>query len=207
MDKPGIKKPIGSKLFVLSGPSGVGKGTLREHALSGLGMIYSISCTTRSPREGEREGTDYRFISKEDFNDRIERGMFLEYALVHGNYYGTQSEDVRAEMRLGRDVLLEVDVQGARQVRRVMPSPESVLIFVAPPSIETLEVRLRRRGTEPEDKIQLRLNNARAEMEAIPEFDHVIINDNLEQASSVLRDIVLENRRKHEMTSSEKVKI
>jgi guanylate kinase len=157
-------------------------------------MTYSISCTTRSPRDGEREGVDYCFVSKEDFDDRVRRGMFLEYAFVHGNYYGTQSEDVKTETKQGRDVLLEIDVQGARQVRRGMPSPESVLIFVAPPSLGVLEMRLRRRGTESEDKILLRLANAKVEMEAIPEFDHVIINDDLERACGALSNIVLEYR-------------
>jgi guanylate kinase len=158
-------------------------------------MAYSISCTTRSPRDGEREGVDYRFVSREDFDERVRRGMFLEYAFVHGNYYGTQSEDVRIETEQGRDVLLEIDVQGARQVRCGMPSPESVLIFVAPPSLEALEARLRRRGTESEDKILLRLANAAVEMEAMSEFDHIIVNDDLEQACGALGDIVLGYRK------------
>ncbi|GHV40829.1 guanylate kinase [Synergistales bacterium] len=195
MSIPEIDKSTLGRLFVLSGPSGVGKGTLREHALSGLGMTYSISCTTRSPRDGEREGVDYHFISKEDFDERVRRGMFLEYAFVHGNYYGTQSEDIRTETKQGRDVLLEIDVQGARQVRRGMPSPESVLIFVAPPSLEALETRLRCRGTESEDKILLRLKNAKVEMEAMPEYDHIIVNDDLEQACGMLSNIVLEYRK------------
>jgi guanylate kinase len=179
------------RLIVLAGPSGVGKGTLRAGALSDAGLAYSISCTTRPPREGEREGVDYRFLSKEDFEDRAARGLFLECAVVHGNRYGTLREDVERETAAGRDVLLEIDVQGARQIRKLMPSPDSFLIFVAPPSSGVLEDRLRRRGTEPEDIVRLRLETAKKEMDAIGEFDRVIVNDDLERACEELRDVLL----------------
>jgi guanylate kinase len=176
------------KLFVLAGPSGVGKGTLRAKALSDIdGLAYSISCTTRAPREGEREGVDYRFLSKEDFKDRAARGLFLEHAFVHGNHYGTLREDVERETAAGRDVLLEIDVQGARQIRKLLPAPDSFLIFISPPSIAVLEERLRRRGTESEDKVRLRTETAKKEMEAAAEFDRVIVNDDLERASGELR--------------------
>ncbi|MDR1649677.1 MAG: guanylate kinase [Synergistaceae bacterium] len=183
------------KLFVLAGPSGVGKGTLRAGALSDIdGLTYSISCTTRPPREGEREGVDYRFLSKEDFEDRAARGLFLEYAVVHGNYYGTLREDIERETAAGRDVLLEIDVQGARQIRKLLPAPDSFLIFVSPPSINVLEDRLRRRGTESEDVIRLRLETAEKEMEALSEFDRVIVNGDLERACVELRDVLLNGR-------------
>jgi guanylate kinase len=138
---------------------------------------------------------DYRFISKAEFEKRIARGLFLEYAAVHGNYYGTPREDVEREMDSGRDVLLEIDVQGARQVRKNLPGPSSVLIFVAPPSLSALEKRLRRRGTESEEKIALRLKNAKAEMEAAPEFDHVIVNDELGRACEELRTVFSDCRK------------
>ena len=124
------------KLFVLSGPSGVGKGTLREHALKNApNLSYSISCTTRKPREGETDGVEYRFISREKFQDDISQGLFLEYAHVHEDYYGTLKADVVNELEAGRDVLLEIDVQGALQVRDKMPG--AVLIFVALKSSNT----------------------------------------------------------------------
>ncbi|MDR1048918.1 MAG: guanylate kinase [Synergistaceae bacterium] len=185
----GVKK---GKLFVLAGPSGVGKGTLRTRALSDIdGLTYSVSCTTRPPREGEREGADYRFLSKEEFESRIARGLFLEHALVHGNYYGTLREDIEREIAAGRSVLLEIDVQGARQIRKLLPPPDSFLIFVSPPSLEVLEARLRRRGTESEDKIEQRIETAKKEMEAAGEFDRVIVNGDLERACRELRDIVI----------------
>jgi guanylate kinase len=132
---------------------------------------------------------DYHFVTKEDFEDRVARGSFLEYAQVHGDCYGTLREDVERETDAGRDVLLEIDVQGARQVRRLLP--ESVLIFVAPPSLEVLEKRLRQRKTETEEKIRLRLDNAKKEMAELGEYDHVVFNDVLDRAAEELRNIVL----------------
>jgi guanylate kinase len=182
------------KLFVLAGPSGVGKGTLRARALEDVeDLVYSISCTTREPRSGEREGVDYYFVTQKDFEDKVVRGLFLEHAVVHGDCYGTLGENVERETNAGRDVLLEIDVQGAQQVRRLRP--ESVLIFVTPPSLEVLERRLRQRRTEPEEKIKLRLENAKKEIQEIEEYDHVILNDVLDQAAEELRSIVLGYRK------------
>jgi guanylate kinase len=182
------------KLFVLAGPSGVGKGTLRARALEDVeDLVYSISCTTREPRSGEGEGVDYHFVTQKDFEDKVVRGLFLEHAVVHGDCYGTLGENVERETNAGRDVLLEIDVQGAQQVRRLRP--ESVLIFVAPPSLEVLERRLRQRRTEPEEKIKLRLDNAKKEIQEIEEYDHVILNDVLDQAAEELRSIVLGYRK------------
>ena len=189
----GRKTRIG-RLFVFAGPSGVGKGTLRIKALSDMeDLTYSVSCTTRQPREGERDGVDYHFVTIQDFEERIAAGLFLEHAVVHGNRYGTLLENVEQETKAGRDVLLEIDVQGARQVREILP--ESILIFAAPPSLEALEKRLRRRKTETEEKIAIRLENAKKEMALTTEFDWVIVNDDLERACGELRDIFLSYRK------------
>ncbi|MBR0316547.1 MAG: guanylate kinase [Synergistaceae bacterium] len=177
------------KLYVLSGPSGVGKGTLRENALSSKkNLVYSISCTTRKPRNGETDGIEYRFITHEKFEEGIKQNLFLEYAHVHSDYYGTLKQDVINELNSGHNVLLEIDVQGALQVREKIP--EAVLIFVAPPSIEVLEKRLRNRNTENEENLKLRLNNAVKELELKDKYDYIIINDDLETASKELNKLI-----------------
>ena len=177
------------KLFVLSGPSGVGKGTLREHALNDLSnLVYSISCTTRKPRAGETDGVEYRFITHEKFEDDIRQNLFLEYAHVHSDYYGTLKADVERELDAGKNVLLEIDVQGALQVRDKIP--EAVLIFVAPPSIEILESRLRNRHTESEEALRVRLSNAAKELDLQNEYDYIIVNDDLDKACDELRRII-----------------
>ena len=184
------------RLFILSGPSGVGKGTLRQRALNDIeGLVYSISCTTRRPRPGERDGVEYRFISREDFEERVRQGCFLEYAHVHDACYGTLREDVERELGAGRDVLLEIDVQGALQVRQRVP--DAVSIFVAPPSLEELERRLRDRGTEDDAKLQLRLENAAAELQRAGEYDHIVVNGDLDEAAVALRNIILNYRTRH----------
>lgn len=178
------------KLFVLSGPSGVGKGTLRQHALNNApNLKYSISCTTRKPREGETDGVEYRFISHSQFQEYISRELFLEYAHVHEDYYGTLKADVMNDLESGHDVLLEIDVQGALQVKEKMP--EAVLIFVAPPSVEVLTQRLTGRGTENAESLNVRLNNAIGELSYKDRYDYVIVNDDLESACEELRKIIL----------------
>ena len=177
------------KLFVLSGPSGAGKGTLRKKVFETLqDILFSISCTTRAPREGEQDGTDYRFISEEAFLALLKEDKFLESAKVHGHYYGTLREDVEKALSCGKDILLEIDVQGAVQIRRKMP--ESILVFVSPPSLQELEHRLRERGTESWKDLELRLNNARLEMMRAKDYDYVIINDKAERASEELKSII-----------------
>ena len=177
------------KLFVLSGPSGVGKGTLRLQALKDVpNLKYSVSCTTRKPRDGETDGVEYRFISHEKFIEGIEQGLFLEYAHVHEDFYGTLKQDVMKELEAGHDVLLEIDVQGALQVKEKMP--EAVLLFVAPPSPEELERRLRDRHTESEGSLKVRLSNAIKELELKDRYDYVIVNDNLDAACCELRKIM-----------------
>ena len=177
------------KLYVLSGPSGVGKGTLREKALTDKkNLVYSISCTTRQPREGETDGVEYRFITHEKFSEWIDKDLFLEYAHVHSDFYGTLKEDVIRELNQGKNVLLEIDVQGALKVRKKIP--EAILIFVAPPSVEILEKRLKDRHTESEQSLKIRLNNALKELELKNKYDYVIINDDLETASKELKNLI-----------------
>ena len=176
-------------LFVLSGPSGVGKGTLRLKALKDIpGLKYSVSCTTRKPRDGETDGVEYRFISREKFIDYISRGLFLEYAHVHEDFYGTLKQDVVDQLEAGHDVLLEIDVQGALQVKEKLP--ESVLLFIAPPDSKELERRLRERHTESEESLRVRLSNAIKELELQDRYDYVIVNDNLDSACRELRKII-----------------
>lgn len=178
------------KLFVLSGPSGAGKGTLREHALKNIdNLVYSVSCTTRQPRPGETDGVEYRFISHEKFKEGISQNLFLEYAHVHEDYYGTSKHDVMNALNAGKNVLLEIDVQGALQVKSRMP--EAVLVFVDVPSVEELERRLRKRDTESDTSLSIRLKNAIIEREQKDKYDYVIVNDNLENACKELREIFM----------------
>lgn len=176
-------------LFVLSGPSGAGKGTLRECLFQKVSnVVFSISCTTRPPRNGEKNGVDYRFIDKNEFMHLVESGKFLEWAEVHGYYYGTLSDDVDRELEAGRNVVLEIDVQGARQIKK--KRSDSVTIFVKPPSFEELEKRLRKRATESESDLMTRLQNARKEINDSSLFKHIIINDGLKRASEELVSII-----------------
>ena len=180
---------VRGKLFVLSGPSGAGKGTLREKALKDIAdLVYSISCTTRRPRPGETDGVEYRFITRETFTDWVKQGLFLEYAHVHDDMYGTLKADVMRELEAGKNVLLEIDVQGALQVREKIP--EAVLVFVDVPSVEELERRLRNRHTETEEALRTRLANAVKELGLKGEYDRVIVNDDLDAACEELRRII-----------------
>ena len=181
---------VAGKLFVLSGPSGAGKGTLRENALNDIpDLVYSISCTTRRPRSGEIDGVHYRFITHEDFNAKIAQGLFLEYAHVHDDMYGTLKADVMRELEAGKNVLLEIDVQGALQVKEKIP--QAVLVFVDVPNIEELERRLRGRHTESEAALRVRLANAESERRLKDRYDYVIVNDELDSACSELRKIIV----------------
>lgn len=169
------------RLFVVSGPSGVGKGTLVRELLSRYPRLeLSISATTRPPREGEVDGVDYHFLEDEDFRERMARGDFMEWAEVYGHRYGTLTEPVRHALEEGRDVVLEIDVQGARQVMQAMP--DAVSIFVRPASLQQLEERLRGRGSESEEQLRVRLEKAAWEMEEGRLFRHQVLNDRLEDA-------------------------
>ena len=169
-------------LLVLSGSSGVGKGTIIAQVLEKRPELYlSVSCTTRAPRPGEVDGVNYYFISREEFQTRIERGEFLEYAEYVGNYYGTSMTVIREKLEKGVDVLLEIEVQGAAKVRERMP--EAVSVFIVPPSFEELAQRLRGRGTDSEEKIQKRLETARREAKEIKNYDYIVVNDTVDHAA------------------------
>ncbi len=180
---------ISGHLFIISGPSGAGKGTLRKLLFERIpGLMFSISCTTRSPREGELDGVDYHFVDEASFRHMIAGGKFLEWAKVHDNYYGTLREDVEKELRDRKNVILEIDVQGAHQVKS--NCPDAIMIFVAPPSISELEKRLRQRGTEEETVLQVRLKNAIEEMDDSSFFDHLIVNDEIARAAKEMENII-----------------
>jgi guanylate kinase len=180
-------------LFVVSSPSGGGKGTLIQRVLKEVpNLSYSISYTTRAPRNGEVEGREYFFVTPEDFEHRIAAGEFLEWAHVHGKLYGTSRHQVSHEIFEGRDIILEVDVQGAASVRELVS--DSVSIFILPPSVETLRQRLMARGTDSPEELDLRLKHAPEELRHYKSFDYVIINDEVEKAATQLRCIVQAER-------------
>lgn len=170
-------------ILVLSGPSGAGKSTIIHHASEQIGAYhFSISTTTRSPRAGEQDGVDYYFVSREAFEEDIKAGAFLEYATVHGNYYGTSLKPVKEALAEGKLVIFDIDVQGHRLVRAKMRDYVTSA-FITPPSLSELEKRLYARSTDNNDVIQKRIENAKEEIKAIGEFDFVIINDVVEKAS------------------------
>ncbi|MGD7021044.1 guanylate kinase [Rossellomorea vietnamensis] len=177
-------------LIVLSGPSGVGKGTVRKEIFSqeDTRFEYSISMTTRLPREGEVDGVDYFFKSREEFEGLIEKGKLLEYAEFVGNYYGTPEDYVRETINNGKDVFLEIEVQGAKQIREKFP--EGLFIFLAPPSLSELQNRITTRGTETEDLILNRMTTARKEIEMMDLYDYVVENDKVENATEKIKSIV-----------------
>jgi guanylate kinase len=178
-----------AKVFVITGPSGVGKGTLIEQVLERVPELeLSISATTRGPRPGEVDGREYYFLSPEEFRRRIEAADFLEHASYSGNYYGTLREEVERRLAEGRSVVLEIEVQGARQVRDAMP--EAVQIFIAPPDEGVLRERLEGRGTDSPEAIEQRLRTAEVELAARSEFPHVVVNDEVQRAASELEALV-----------------
>jgi guanylate kinase len=177
------------KVFVITGPSGVGKGTLIEQLLERIPELeLSVSATTREPRPGEVDGRDYHFLTAAEFERRVDAGDFLEHATYSGNRYGTLRQEVERRLAEGRSVVLEIEVQGARQVRKAMP--EAVQIFIAPPDPESLRERLEGRGTDSADAIERRLQTAEIELEAQAEFPHVIVNDEVQKAASKLESLV-----------------
>lgn len=179
-----------SKLFVISGSSGVGKGTVIKEFLKKHPEIkLSVSCTTRSPREGEVHGINYFFLTRDEFKACIERDEFLEWAEFSGNMYGTQKAYVEKKLAEGKNLILEIDTQGALNVKKIMP--EAQLIFILPPSKEELEARLRGRHTETEEAIQKRLQTVKSEMENSKHFDFQIINDSIENAVVNLEKVML----------------
>ena len=180
-------------LFVISAPSGAGKTTLLKRLLAQVqNLAFSVSHTTRQPRSGEVDGRDYHFVDRPTFETMRDNGAFLEWAGVHGNFYGTSRDAVAAQLALGHDVFLDIDVQGARQIRAA--DSGAVFLFVAPPSWQVLEERLRGRGTDSAETVQLRLANARQEMAEANLYDYLIINDQLDPAVEMLRSVILAQR-------------
>ena len=177
-------------LIVLSGPSGVGKGTVRKALFNreDHNLVYSISMTTRSPREGEVDGREYFFVSREQFEKNIKDGKFLEYAEFVGNYYGTPIDEVKKQMSLGNEVVLEIEIDGALQVREKMK--DAVFVFIAPPSINALYDRLKGRGTETDDVIKQRIEKAKRELTLAYKYDYIVINDDVENAADKIVAII-----------------
>jgi guanylate kinase len=180
-------------VFIISAPSGSGKSTLVHQLLKTVpNLVFSISYTTRQPRPTETNGVDYIFISRKDFEERLSRGEFLEYAEVFGNYYGTNRETFESATHQGKDLVLDIDVQGARQLKVAIP--QAISIFVLPPSRDVLEQRLRSRSQDSEEVIQRRLRGAAEEVQNYTQYDFVLINRDIEEASARLATIVKAER-------------
>ena len=180
-------------LFVITGPSGAGKGTVLKEVIKSLDRLYfSVSATTRNPREGEVDGVHYHFLTKARFEELIAGERFLEYAQYAENYYGTPLDPVLEQLEQGNDVILEIELQGALQVKQRMT--QAVLVFIAPPSFEELEARLRGRGTESEEVILRRLAIARQECANMDQFHYVVVNDEVADAAERLRAVILSRR-------------
>ena len=178
-----------AKVFVITGPSGVGKGTLIRGLLEQVPELeLSVSATTRAPRPGERDGVEYHFMAADEFERRAAAGGFVEHAAYSGNRYGTLRSELERRLDAGAPVVLEIEVQGARQVREAMP--DAVAVFIAPPSDDALRARLVGRGTDPPEQVDERMRTAARELDARPEFAHVVINDRLEDATAELVGIV-----------------
>ncbi|MDD5013779.1 MAG: guanylate kinase [Atribacterota bacterium] len=180
-------------LFIISGSSGVGKGTLRKKVFDIFpDLKYSVSANTRPPRKGEVEGKDYYFVSKDEFNKMIKENKFLEWAIVHGDYKGTPINFLIEELQKGTDVLLELDVQGAMQVKGKFP--DGIFIFIAPPTWKDLEDRLRKRNTEGEKALKKRLKDAYIEIEYIKNYNYLVVNDEIKTALKKLESIIIAER-------------
>jgi len=176
-------------LFVISSPSGAGKTTLARMVADSQKLVFSVSYTTRAPRAGERDGVDYKFVTEDEFSRMVERQEFAEWAVVHGNRYGTAVHTVNRALEDGTDYLFDIDWQGGQQIRRQWPK-QSLLVFILPPSMAELERRLRRRATDSAEAIQRRLAMARRELQHYGEYDYLVVNDNLERAHQQLHAIV-----------------
>jgi len=184
-------------LFVVSAPSGAGKSTLLNALRPGADFVYSVSCTTRAPRPGESDGEDYRFLSMEDFSRKLAAGEFLESAEVHGSHYGTLRAVVSGQLAAGVDVLIDIDVQGARQIRSDANAEIRASIadiFIMPPSLDELRHRLVKRGTETPEQIEVRLNNAATEMEAWRDYRYTLISGSMEEDLQKFRAIMRAER-------------
>ncbi len=194
------------QLFILSAPSGAGKTTILKKVMEQVPHLsFSVSHTTRLPRNGEENGVDYHFVSVDEFLLMQEQDLFLEWAEVHGNYYGTSRPSVLEQLKLGQDIILDIDIQGAAIIARDK-SVQAVTVFVAPPSLAELENRLRGRGTDSNETIELRLKNVAKEMAAAGEYEYLVINDNLEDAVSTLQAVIIAERsRGHRLPTGEPI--
>lgn len=182
-------------LFVVSAPSGAGKTTLCKEVVSSVpGLWHSVSYTTRTPRPGEQDGREYRFVDEKAFQDMVQRNEFVEWARVHGQFYGTPRTTLADKLESGSDVLLEIDVQGAKQVRK--RHPDAVFIFILPPSLEALESRLAERGGDTPDEIQRRMQKAREEVWSYRDYYYIVINEDFKQACKELESIIFAERTK-----------
>lgn len=181
-------------LFIISAPSGTGKTTILKKIIAEMANVaFSVSHTTRVPRPDEQEGVDYFFIDKDTFADMRQQDLFLEWAEVHGNLYGTSSRAVADVTEQGLDLILDIDVQGARQVRKKLGA-KGVFIFIAPPSLEELASRLAGRSTETAAVIATRLQNAKQEMKSITQYDYIIVNDTIAEAVEILKSVIIAER-------------
>ena len=183
------------RLFVISGPSGAGKGTICKKLLESVDISLSTSMTTRAPRPGEIDGKDYYFVTVDEFEEKIANDGMLEYARVFDNIYGTPKDMVIKQLERGRDVILEIDVQGGLQIKKKMPE-QAVLVFVLPPDLTTLRQRIIDRGTENEEVIDKRFNEAINEIKLIGEYDYYVVNDELDDAVYDLKAIIMAERRR-----------
>lgn len=199
---------VNGNLFIISAPSGTGKTTILKKITAAMqNAVFSVSHTTRAPRAGEQDGVDYFFVDKDTFSVMRQQGNFLEWAEVHGNFYGTSSSAIQATIEKGVDIILDIDVQGALQIKEKM-GDKGVFIFIAPPSAEELERRLVGRSTEPESVLVTRLANARDEMKNTGHYDYVIVNDIVDQSVEVLKAIIIAERsRKRRGISGEPLKL
>jgi len=189
MDRSGM-------ILIVSGASGTGKSTVCNIVMErNKKLDFSISCTTRQPRDGEVDGVDYHFITSEEFNRKVINKEFIEHATVHNNSYGTLRKEVMDKVNAGKDVLLDIDTQGAMQIQKYMQNDANLakcveFVFIAPPSMEVLEDRLRSRGTETEESIEVRLNNAKGELDKWDKYNYLIINNDLEQAVEEMEHLI-----------------
>lgn len=176
------------KFIVISGPSGVGKGTICKKIISDLELEYSVSMTTRQKRDGEIDGINYYFTTKEDFEKRIKNDEFIEYAIYNDNYYGTLKKEVIDKINMGKNIICEIEVQGAKQIKKLFP--EALLIFIMPPSIEELRNRLINRHTNDLEDVERRIEIAKEENKYKDIYDYIVINDDLEKATNKVKEII-----------------
>lgn len=194
------------QLIVISAPSGTGKTTLLKKVMGKIeNLAFSVSHTTRLPRTGEQDGVDYHFVTHANFEEMIEKGQFIEFAKVHDNLYGTSHQAIISQLNNGYDVVLDIDVQGAK-ILKDSGKLEAIYVFISPPTLKELEMRLRGRGTESEEMIDLRLNNAEVEVASAGNYKYLIINDDLDVAVNVFCSILLAERAKaHRLPSGEPI--